>query len=370
LIIEGIESQNPLLAGLPERVLVVRDQQNADRLPGKPDSIKDGVYVPEKPSNDLSVNSVPVPYPYYPVAIINTHAATRELWRVLNASADTYLDLQLKAGRTPERVGVVALDGVSINHENRRQPVLWEDHIPLPPGARAEFIFDAPAEGVDLRLVTLGVQTGPLADDDLSGPDGSVPDDDDHMPPRPLAKIVISANSSPLPLLPSSPTATEHAGLTPLSHTRPNRVRRLYFSEAPVDSKKPAGPKVFFITEVGHPAKAFDPAVTTPDITVKQGEVEDWIIENRSQESHVFHIHQTHFIALERNGEAIDEPYLRDTITVHYWDGYSPEFPSVKLRIDFRGREIVGTFPYHCHVLLHEDGGMMGTIRVLPAKRN
>jgi FtsP/CotA-like multicopper oxidase with cupredoxin domain len=35
--------------------------------------------------------------------------------------------------------------------------------------------------------------------------------------------------------------------------------------------------------------------------------------------------------------------------------------------MDFRDPDIVGTFPYHCHILQHEDGGMMGTIQILPA---
>ncbi|MEO6990152.1 MAG: multicopper oxidase domain-containing protein, partial [Candidatus Baltobacteraceae bacterium] len=38
----------------------------------------------------------------------------------------------------------------------------------------------------------------------------------------------------------------------------------------------------------------------------------------------------------------------------------------VKLRMDFRGKNIVGTFVYHCHLLEHEDNGMMAKIRVLP----
>ena len=62
----------------------------------------------------------------------------------------------------------------------------------------------------------------------------------------------------------------------------------------------------------------------------------------------------------------MDEPYLRDTINVTYWDGRSPQCPCVKLRMDFRDPQIVGTFLYHCHLLEHEDGGMMGTIQVLP----
>jgi len=43
------------------------------------------------------------------------------------------------------------------------------------------------------------------------------------------------------------------------------------------------------------------------------------------------------------------------------------QYPSVRLRMDFRDPNIVGTFLYHCHVLEHEDGGMMGRIRVEPA---
>ena len=66
------------------------------------------------------------------------------------------------------------------------------------------------------------------------------------------------------------------------------------------------------------------------------------------------------------NGVPLDEPFLRDTINVSYWDGTSPQFPSVKLRMDFRNPNIVGTFAYHCHLLEHEDGGMMGVIQVVP----
>jgi FtsP/CotA-like multicopper oxidase with cupredoxin domain len=94
--------------------------------------------------------------------------------------------------------------------------------------------------------------------------------------------------------------------------------------------------------------------------------VEDWIIENRTQELHAFHIHQLHFMLLDWNGIPLDEPFLRDTINVGYWDGKSAQYPSVRLRMDFRSPSVVGTFVYHCHLLEHEDGGMMGLIRVEP----
>jgi FtsP/CotA-like multicopper oxidase with cupredoxin domain len=59
----------------------------------------------------------------------------------------------------------------------------------------------------------------------------------------------------------------------------------------------------------------------------------------------------------------VDEPFLRDTVNVQYWDGKSTTYPSVKVRMDFRNPRIVGTFVYHCHLLEHEDGGMMGRFR-------
>jgi FtsP/CotA-like multicopper oxidase with cupredoxin domain len=65
-------------------------------------------------------------------------------------------------------------------------------------------------------------------------------------------------------------------------------------------------------------------------------------------------------------GVPVDEPFLRDTIDVPYWDGKSTRYPSVTLHMDFRDPNAVGTFVYHCHLLEHEDGGMMGTIRILP----
>jgi FtsP/CotA-like multicopper oxidase with cupredoxin domain len=53
---------------------------------------------------------------------------------------------------------------------------------------------------------------------------------------------------------------------------------------------------------------------------------------------------------------------------VPYWDGKNPVFPRVRLRMDFRDPNAVGTYPYHCHLLEHEDSGMMGMIRVEAAR--
>ena len=55
-----------------------------------------------------------------------------------------------------------------------------------------------------------------------------------------------------------------------------------------------------------------------------------------------------------------------DTVTVPNWPGTGP-YPSVTVRMDFRDPNIAGTFVYHCHILDHEDGGMMAKIQVNPA---
>jgi FtsP/CotA-like multicopper oxidase with cupredoxin domain len=66
------------------------------------------------------------------------------------------------------------------------------------------------------------------------------------------------------------------------------------------------------------------------------------------------------------NGVPVSEPFLRDTVNVPYFNGRMLEYPSVRVRVDFRDANTVGTFVYHCHLLEHEDAGMMGTIRVEP----
>jgi hypothetical protein len=102
--------------------------------------------------------------------------------------------------------------------------------------------------------------------------------------------------------------------------------------------------------------------------------VEEWTVENHTLENHEFHFHQLHFLVesqnnFEINGDqqapGITGQYL-DMVEVPNWDGNTAHpYPSVRLRIDFRGNDI-GTFVFHCHILGHEDLGMMNIIQVIP----
>jgi FtsP/CotA-like multicopper oxidase with cupredoxin domain len=368
LIVEGIEQAVPRVAGLPERVFVIRDE----KMPPASDSEKAD---PNRPTKQLSINYVPVPYPKYPTAVIKMKPLERQFWRVLNASADTYLDLSVEFNGKRQSLSMVALDGVPLHYgePGAKDYAPQRSNVFLPPGARAEFIITGPPLGVTGLLRTGRVYRG--AEDD-NGPviqkDNTQPavrmGQDDIDPARPLATLITSTDA-PTPgfVQPASPHALEW-GTSSLSSVRPVRKRKLYFSEKLLRPGDPNSPTLFFITEEGHAPAVFDPHTGEPSITVHQGQVEDWIIENRSRESHAFHIHQLHFIVVGARGVGWQEPTLRDTVNLPAWDGLRL-YPSATLRMDFRDPGIVGTFPFHCHIMQHGDGGMMGTVRVEPAPK-
>jgi len=368
LIVEGIERANNELAGLPERVFVIRDQDllNPNSPPSKSEPVVPKMLIDRdgdaanngtgfgKPAKDLSVNFVPVPYPDYPTALIKMQPNERQLWRVLNASAITYLNLAVLFNRIPQKLGIVALDGVPVNASGITKNILdGQTHIGIPPGGRVEFLMEGPPAGVTGLLVTRTVDTGTGGEND---------------PNRALATIVPSPDApEPRSRLAASPELLPPPTLPWIGSVTPTRTRRLYFSEKLLDPNDPNSATAFFITVDGQTPAAFDPSSGVPNIVVKQGDVEDWIIENRSNELHAFHIHQLHFMLLESSGVAVNEPFLRDTINVPYYNGHTLVYPSVRLRMDFRDPNTVGTFVYHCHLLEHEDNGMMGLIRVEPA---
>jgi FtsP/CotA-like multicopper oxidase with cupredoxin domain len=278
----------------------------------------------------------------------------QQLWRVVNACGITYLNIAMIFQRASQKLGIVAIDGVPLNtNGNADNAIEWRDHIGLPPGARVEFIVTAPPAGTPALLVTRTVDTGQGGENDPNRALATIR----AAPDAPQARSTLPREHEPLPA----------AALPWLGSAAPVRVRKLYFSEKLSNPADPNSATEFYLTLDGETPKPFDPASPEPNITVRQGDVEDWIIENRSTELHAFHIHQLHFLLIDWSGVPVDEPFLRDTVNVPYYNGRALTYPSVRLRMDFRDRDGVGTFVYHCHLLEHEDGGMMGTIRVLPA---
>jgi FtsP/CotA-like multicopper oxidase with cupredoxin domain len=342
IIVEGIQQANTSLVGLPEQTLVLRDllvplsEQNDTNVPAW----------------DISLDNVPVNFPAYTPALLPVAPNQQQLWRVLNSAADTIFNLQYVVGGTAQQLTVVAIDGVPITGGSIQQ-----NSVLLPPGSRAEFVVTTPALGKSAQLVTNYVNTGP---------------DGDYDPTRPIADVVASTSAPTLPILQpvsaSSPAAAVKAKVrrfSSLFQTTPVAQRNLYFSEQLQDPTDPNSPTTFFITQQGMTPAAYTMG-QDPNIIVHSGTVEDWVIQNHALEDHIFHIHQIHFQVMAVNGVAVNDPAIRDTYDIPYWTGQGA-YPSITVRMDFRDPNIVGTFVYHCHILQHEDSGMMGAIEVLPA---
>ncbi len=89
------------------------------------------------------------------------------------------------------------------------------------------------------------------------------------------------------------------------------------------------------------------------DQEVRRGAVEEWTILNTSPMDHPFHLHVWPMQVIEENGREHELPTWRDVVVV-------PARGGVRVRVafdDFGGRTV-----YHCHVLDHEDRGMMGVV--------
>ena len=346
LIVQGIEKIQPAVAGLPQQVFIIRDQQLPAGSPTPGGNV---------PSWDLTINNVPISYPQETPAVIQMQQSEKEFWRVSNSSADTILDIQVVFDGVAENLGIVALDGVPTGSQDGTQQgqIVNATDILIPPAGRAEFVLTGPGASVkNASLVTLAINTGPDGDND---------------PQRTIATIqtvsgaTASSNEQRLPVDTSGAWRQRFAGL---ANATVDTMRTLYFSENPQQSQ-------FFITVDGVTPVVFDPN-NPPAIVTTQGSIEDWTIQNRSLENHEFHIHQIHFLVLSQNNFGINGskslPYIEgqmlDTIQTPFWDGNpNHPFPSVTVRMDFRGTDI-GNFVYHCHIVGHEDLGMMAIIEV------
>jgi FtsP/CotA-like multicopper oxidase with cupredoxin domain len=367
LVVDGIENIQPAVSGLRHRILVVRDQPTVqfqenglgESAGGTPNGI---------PFQDVTINNITTntttdttqnpPVTTYTPAILHMETGEKQFWRITNSSSDTILDLQLQFDGVPQTVQVVAIDGVPVNSQDGALPgsLIPVTHFRLPPASRVELIANAPPPSVTLaQLVTLNILTGSDGDDD---------------PNRPLFTIQVVGNVDN-----DEPVLDDR--VPQFTALNPNQKRFAGLGTAPIAVKRTVffreiQPTSFFMDVVGKPEHLFDPNAS-PDITATQGTVEEWTIENHAKENHEFHFHQVHFLVESQNNFKINHDletpeiigqYL-DMVEVPNWDGNPAHpFPSVTVRIDFRGHD-VGIFVFHCHILNHEDLGMMNIIQVV-----
>ena len=233
-----------------------------------------------------------------------------QMWRLANISADIWYHVTFEGGP----MHVIADDSNPVGK-------VWSaDRLLLPPGKRYDVLVQGPDEGT-YELNTLAYSTGKAGD---------------HYPERTLATVTSSGDPVEPAAMPTS------LGPRPdFADAKIDTTRHFTFSESPNGNQ-------FFIN-----GRQFTPGHV--DVKTELGQTEEWVIRNISDEQHPFHIHINDFQVMSINGKPYDARSLQDTVPL-------PVHGKVVIRQRFT--DYTGEFVYHCHILAHEDNGMMGLIEV------
>jgi len=235
---------------------------------------------------------------------------------VANVGSDIYYNLTLSSNAV---LNIIAQDGV---RQNQLTPV---SYYLLGPGSRVEFLFTAPKKPKNIQLVTQKMTTGP---------------DGEDFPRVELATISVAGKVVAKPV--ALPVKSAFPALEDLRLANITATRSFVFQYG--------GSSRFTIN-----SKVFNPNVV--DVTVKLGAVERWVLINKDTYFHAFHIHQGSFqVDKVRN---VSMPFYG-----HVDTALMPGNSTVEIIIPFTDPIILGTYVFHCHILKHEDMGMMQVIKV------
>jgi FtsP/CotA-like multicopper oxidase with cupredoxin domain len=306
-------------------------------------------------------------------ASLSIPAGRMQLLRIVNGTADSAKLFVLKdaAGRV-QPMHVVGLDGVPVSGdmEHPLAHYLSMNELMLSPMSRADVLLSAtPGEKFTLSNEHY-----------CQGADGFFQLHHD------LLHVIASANAAEgaddVTSTPMAVAQTPAARMVAFVRAHPSLVHRraITFTEYyfPKRRRVPAH-FGFYITDTTNPnfhEHPFWPVYrngatfpSNPDVVVKQGTIEEWYLINATMETHAFHIHQMSFVQ-ERTYMGI--PMTLDTVFVPVGrllpNPGDPNYPLIrpsitKVILDFR-HVPKGEFVFHCHMLFHEDRGMMAVIRV------
>jgi suppressor of ftsI len=323
IVVEGIERYVPEVRNMRERILVLRNlvlpTDAAERK-----SVMESVAMQttqsgaaaEKPEAAFSVNGTLRPK-------IDIAPGDRQFWRIVNASPDLYADLELDSGSFE----VVALDGMPLAYHDPSIRKRSMSHVLLPPAGRVEAIVTGPPADSHAALRSRCFDTGP---------------DGDANPAMVLADVV-SAPSSNLEARPAIGGPPVHLSFTPAV------LKKVEASEPQFVVDFTEDKQGFYIN-----GQKFE-MNSGPMLTVDVGSLQHWRVANSTKEVHPFHIHQVHFLVYAVDGKPVKDPVWLDTVNVPYGS-------SADLVMDFTDTIIRGMSLFHCHLLKHEDKGMMAKI--------
>jgi FtsP/CotA-like multicopper oxidase with cupredoxin domain len=325
IVIDGMESYVPEVRKLRERILVLRDRVVAKDDPASAE-LRRKVEMPA--ADCASTHAVPeriftvngATRPQIPIA-----PGERQFWRIVNASPDLYADLKVDT----EQFEIVSLDGMPLAYHDPKRRAEFAQDILVPPAGRVEAIVTGPKSGAHASLRTLCFDTGT---------------DGDPNPSMVLADLVPPQHPEPVTTI--APRDTRPPIYKQLSPALVAGVEKSDPDFVVIFTEDNNG---FYIN--GQKFGMTDPPMTTVTI----GSYRHWQVLNATNEVHPFHIHQVHFLIYSQNGAPIPNPEWLDTVNV-------PVGGSVDLLMDFTDPIIRGVSLFHCHLLRHEDKGMMAKI--------
>jgi suppressor of ftsI len=304
IIIEGSDRVYPFLKSLTERVLLMKHYPI-----GRADY-----------QELVTVNGVVAP-------LIPIKPGEAQFWEMGNIGADRFLRLRIDG----MPFFVIGRDGYFVHRPIRMDEVL------LGPGQRVSAIV------VGGKAGRHGFKSVEFKFDELQPP----------LPEVSLGTVVSQGPPADIVAAEAKVAAqrVNSSLYVDIVRSAPIAQRRTFTFSRNMDKTK------FFINR-----KVFDEDRT--DVKVKLGDTEEWTIRNEDSQYHNFHIHQTGFLVTEVNGSPEYFDGLRDTFSIPPMKNGKPG--EAKLIIPFTDPEIVGKFVFHCHVVKHEDKGMMQAIEVSP----
>ena len=238
-----------------------------------------------------------------------------QLWHLANIGADIFYKLQLDGSRFT----IIAEDG------NPVWNITTATTLMMPPGKRWDVLVEGGPAG-STNLWTLPINNGPWGD---------------KYPKVKLATVVSSGS-------PQTPVPMPTGGLIPedsLANAKVDATRVFVFTENPNTNQ-------FYIN-----GTQYNPNIT--NVYVPLGSVEEWHLVNATLERHPFHIHVNDFQVTSIGGQPVNAKGTQDTVIL-------PVGNDVVIRQRFT--QFTGRFVFHCHILAHEDGGMMQVVDVYDPK--
>lgn len=312
LIVEGDIDAIPEIAAATDRIMVIQELwiDNRGHTPaGTPIPIAGhGAFssIPAVPTNMYyTVNGQ-----FQPVITIRPGETQR--WRILAASPHKFFKISLDGHLLYQ----IAQDGVPLREARAARDLL------LSPGNRVEVIVQGAAAGV-YQFRSLEYDQG--------HPGGAMPED--------ILATVVSSGPPIEGRLPSRLLEPEDISYEP-TVARRTVVFKGSTLHAPVE---------FFLDGKPFDANRLDNIVTA-------GTVEEWTLVNEDVFQHPFHIHVNPFQVIEINEKPVSNPIWWDTFPL-------PAKGSIRIRQKFRG-DVPGKSVYHCHILPHEDNGMMSAFLI------